>query len=95
MEANNVIEVMNPVANSVKGKMTPAARLKSLEGRTIALWWNGKSKGDVALKRVGRHMEEKYGAKCFFYIQNFPHEEDVYEVVLKDGCEAAITSTGD
>ena len=95
MEADNVIEVMNPVANTVKGQMTPAARLKSLEGKKIALWWNGKARGDVALKRVGRHLEEKFGAECFFYTQLFPHAEDVYEVVLKDGCEAAITATGD
>ena len=95
MEANNVIEVMNPVGNTVKGQMPPAARLKSLEGKTIALWWNGKARGDVALKRVGRRLEEKFGAKCVFYHQNFPHGEEVYDVVLKDGCEAAITSTGD
>jgi hypothetical protein len=95
MKSANIIEVMNPVANVEKGTIPAAARLKSLDGKTIALWWNGKAKGDVALKKVGRYLEEQFDAKCRFYHQAFPHGDGVYDVVLKDGCEAAITSTGD
>ena len=91
----NVIEVMNPVANTEKGEIAPAARLKSLEGKTVALWWNGKAKGDVALRKLGQLLEEKFGARCVFFYQVFPHAEEVYDVVLEAGCEAAITSTGD
>ena len=89
------IEVRNPVANTEKTKIAPAARLQSLKGKTVALWWNGKAKGDVALKRVGQYLEAEFGAKCVLFHQAFPHAEGVYDVVLKEGCEAAITSTGD
>ena len=95
MTSESVINIMNPVANVEKGAIAPAARLKSLERKTIALWWNGKAKGDVALKKVGRYLEEQFDAKCRFYHQAFPHGEGVYDVVLKDGCDAAVTSTGD
>ena len=93
--SENVIEVMNPVANAETGKIAPAARLKSLQGKTVALWWNGKAKGDVALRKVGQLLEESFGARTVFFHQQFPHDEGVYDVVLKAGCDAAITSTGD
>ena len=95
MASESIIEVMNPVATIEKGKIVPAARLKNLEGKTIALWWNGKAKGDVALRKVGHYLEEQFDAKCRFYHQAFPHGDGVYDIVLNDGCEAAITSTGD
>ena len=93
--AESIIEVLNPVANAETGQIAPAARLKSLQGKTVALWWNGKAKGDVALRRIGQLLEEKFGARTAFFHQAFPHDEGVYDVVLKAGCEAAITSTGD
>ena len=41
--------VMNPVAKvETEAAITPAARLACLESKKIALWWNGKSKGNVA-----------------------------------------------
>ncbi len=95
MNETTRIEVRNPVANTEKAKIAPAARLKGLEGKTVALWWNGKAKGDVALNRVGKYLEETFGAKSVLFHQAFPHEEGVYDAVLKEGCEAAITSTGD
>ncbi len=95
MAEKKMIEVRNPVANTEKAKIVPAARLQSLEGKTVALWWNGKAKGDVALNRIGKYLEEEFGARCLLFHQAFPHEEGVYDVVLKEGCEAAITSTGD
>ena len=91
----NVIEVMNPVANAETGKIAPAARLKSLQGKKIALWWNGKARGDVALRKVGQLLEENFGVQTAFFHQQFPHDEGVYDVVLKAGCDASITSTGD
>ena len=89
------IEVRNPVANTDKAKIAPAARLQNLEGKTVALWWNGKAKGDVALNRVGKYLQKTFGAKTVLFHQAFPHEDGVFDVVLKEGCEAAITSTGD
>ena len=93
--SEKVIEVLNPVANIDKGKTTLAPRLQSLEGKTIALWWNGKAKGDVALRKLCELLERKYNTRNVFFHQPFPHEEDVYDPVLKAGCDAAIGSTGD
>ena len=40
--------VMNPVAKvETEAAITPAARLTCLEGKKIALWWNGKSKATL------------------------------------------------
>jgi hypothetical protein len=91
-----VIEVRSPVANLDKGEtIPPAARLKSLKGKKIALWWNGKARGDVALQRVGELLESRFGAKCMMLGTPYPHGEDAYEPLLKAGAEAVILTTGD
>ena len=50
--------VMNPVAKvETEAAITPAARLTCLEGKKIALWWNGKSKGNVALNTIAERLK--------------------------------------
>ena len=55
------LEVRNPVALAKVGKAVLAPRLSSLDNTRIALWWNGKAGGDVALNRLGQLLEGKFG----------------------------------
>ncbi len=42
------VTIVNPVAKFDDGTITPAASVPDLRGKKIALWWNGKAKGDIA-----------------------------------------------
>ena len=54
------LEVRNPVALAKVGKTVLAPRLSSLDNTRMALWWNGKAGGDVALNRIGQLLESKF-----------------------------------
>lgn len=59
--------VMNPVAKvETEAAITPAARLACLESKKIALWWNGKSKGNVALNTIAERLKKDYNAETVF-----------------------------
>ena len=95
-KAQNVsVEVINPVAKFDLGTITPAASLASLEGKKIALWWNGKAKGDIALKTIAARLKKEYNVESELFTQGWPHGDEVYARVAEAGCEAAIATTGD
>jgi hypothetical protein len=54
------LEVRNPVARAKVGTTALAPRLSDLKTKRIALWWNSKAGGDIALKRVGELIRERY-----------------------------------
>jgi hypothetical protein len=54
------LQVLNPVARKVEEQGSLAARLKSLEGRHIGLYWNFKAGGDAALKRAGELLRSRF-----------------------------------
>ena len=56
------LQVLNPVAESPStGENIPLApRLTSLEGKRIGLFWNLRSGGDAALKRVEELLKTKF-----------------------------------
>ena len=35
-------------------------RIKTLDGKKVGLWWNGKPNGDFLLNRVAELLEKKY-----------------------------------
>lgn len=92
---NVAVEIVNPVAQFDSGAITPATSLKSLEGKKIALWWNGKAKGDIALKTIAARLKKEYNCESQLFTQGWPHGDEVYEQVIAAGCEAAIATTGD
>ena len=95
-----MLNVLNPVAQMVPEKINPADRLDELSGKTIGLYWNMKSGGDVALKRVAELLEAKYGTiKLRWYMPAHGHAsrhsstEELDKVALD--CDAVIGSTND
>ena len=88
-------EIVNPVAKFDNGTITPAASLNSLQGKKIALWWNGKAKGDIALNAIAARLKKEYGVETELFTQGWPHGDEVYARVAEAKCEAAIATTGD
>ncbi len=52
-------ELINPEGVVTIKPIELAARLDSLEGKTVALRWNGKPNGDLFLNRIGDLLVEK------------------------------------
>ncbi len=52
-------ELINPEGVVTIKPVELAARLDSLEGKTVALRWNGKPNGDLFLNRIGELLAEK------------------------------------
>ena len=94
------LNVLNPVAQTVEEKVDPAARIDDLSGKTIGLYWNMKSGGDVALQRVAELLEARYGAiKLKWYTPAHGHgsrhssTEELDRIALD--CDAVIGTTND
>lgn len=89
------VTIVNPVAKFDDGTITPAASVTDLKGKKIALWWNGKAKGDIALKTIAARLKKDYGCESELFTQGWPHGDEVYDRVIAAECEAAIATTGD
>jgi len=59
-EAPQEWEVVNPAGVIEKSSIKPAARLTTLEGKTIVLRWNGKNNGDLVLDHLAGLLTRKY-----------------------------------
>ncbi len=53
-------ELIIPTGEIEKTSVDPAPRISSLDGKTVALRWNGKNNGDVAMNRLGELLQKKY-----------------------------------
>jgi hypothetical protein len=62
------LSVLNPVSIKREIKFTHANRLDSLNGKKIALVWNGKAGGDILLKYTAELLSEKYPNMNFEFI---------------------------
>jgi hypothetical protein len=58
-EAVQEWELINPEGVVTIKPIELAARLDTLEGKTVALRWNGKPNGDLFLNRIGDLLAEK------------------------------------
>ena len=53
-------ELVNPTGVIRQAQIEPAARITTLEGKTIALCWNSKNNGDLVLDRIAELLARKY-----------------------------------
>ena len=91
------LEVLNPNAQTEGDvKATGAAvRPKSLDGLTLGLIWNGKRGGEIALRKAGDVLKDKYkDLNVIFYNGTQPCEKKLIKEAI-DKCDVFIGSTGD
>ena len=91
------LEVLNPNAQTEGDiKVSGAARRsKSLDGLTLGLVWNGKRGGEVALKKAGDLIKNRYqDVNVVFYNGTQPCEKKLIAQAIKE-CDIFIGSTGD
>ena len=91
------LEVLNPVAE-IRGDLKPqgvSPRLATLEGRTLGLLWSGTTNGDVALRRVEGHMQERFPkVQTRFFRGEHPFAEGLLREVAET-CDGVVIATAD
>lgn len=60
MEKPQEWELVNPSGVIKLAQVEPAKRITSLEGKTIALRWNGKNNGNVVLDHLAELINKRY-----------------------------------
>ncbi|MBI2907156.1 MAG: hypothetical protein HYX92_05810 [Chloroflexi bacterium] len=89
-------EVANPVAEVRPEAIMPARRLDTFSGKRIALWWNTKSHGEIALSAAAEAVERRFQNVTFVrFTRPMECSPGPYEDVVKAQCDAVIASTGD
>ena len=95
MKEGNVLRVYKPVAQKATLRVLPAERPASLNNKKIALAWNGKPGGDVALERVAEGIQKAFPeAKFEKHFYAFPFTKPQIEHI-RSGCDVAVGATGD
>ena len=94
----HVLEVLNPVApqRGTASALKPNPRPKSLDGKTVGLVWSGTHGGDVALKRAGEMIQQRFkGVKVNFYTGgNYPTPPNILKQAGKES-DVVIGATAD
>ena len=64
------LEVLNPVAQVSVRRSSLTPRLPTLNKKRIALYWNGKPGGDIALAYLGQLLKARYSDADFELIRS-------------------------
>ncbi len=93
-----LLEVLNPVAQQ-RGLMNSLQineRPDTLANRTIGLIWSGTHGGDVALKRAGEMLQERFDNVTvnFYTGGNYPAPPPIVRQAGEE-CDVVIGATAD
>ena len=93
-----LLEVLNPVARqrAMESAFNTNPRPTTLDGKTVGLLWSGTHGGDVALKRAGEMLQERFtGVTVNFYTGgNYPSPPHIVKQAAEE-CDVVIGATAD
>lgn len=94
------ITIFNPVAESIDKTLAAASRVDDLDGKRIALFWNMKPGGDVALDETERILSGRYPTATFRRYQGdvgslVRHITYGFADTVSKECDVLIGTTGD
>ena len=94
----HLLEVLNPVAQQ-RGVVTAQSinpRLATLDNKRVGLLWSGTHGGDVALRRAGEMLQERFSnVEIRFYTGgNYPSPPPIVKQAAEE-CDAVIGATAD
>ena len=92
------LEVLNPVAQQ-RGTLSAMAinpRPSSLSNKTLGLLWSGTHGGDVALKRAGEMLQERFANLTvnFYTGGDYPAPPPIVKQAAEE-CDVVIGATAD
>jgi hypothetical protein len=87
--------LLNPVGVQEIERFQPAVRAGDLRGKRVALVWNGKQNGEVALRVVGERLTAQYPGLTTELVRiGYGIPKDQLEEI-RSGFDAAVAATGD
>lgn len=103
-----VYEVVRPLGEPTVQGITMAPRLETLDGKKVAMIWNGGFRGDESFPMIEAILRKRYPAVQVLPYSAFPlvsiaslHPEtkertlaDLRAKIREQGCDAAITGNG-
>ena len=94
------LEILNPVALVAKRSATAAARPKTLDGKTIGLFWNNKVGGNTALRAAAEALTKRHPTLKFKEYQGSVGSSNRYMTPqdlaqISSECDLVIGSTAD
>jgi hypothetical protein len=92
LEVNNPVAVQRGVLNAISASNRP----DSLDDKTVGLIWSGTHGGDIALKRAGEMLQERFeNVSINFYTGgNYPTPPAIVQQAGEE-CDVIIGATAD
>ena len=100
-------EVVSPLGLDAVGQVAGAARLDSLDGKTVGEFWNGVFKGDQTFPVIRRLLQQRFRRLTVIPFTEFPHApgsdhpakqgEHAQRMAIlakEKGCDAVISGNG-
>jgi hypothetical protein len=99
LKEDMMIQLLDPKAQPVVGKLVYAARPNSLAKARVGILWNGRTHGDGIMKRVVSLLDERYGVELVkvlkkAYIGNVAPAA-FFEEMATLRLDAAVVGVGD
>lgn len=87
--------LLSPVGAQELERFQPAPRVSGLNGKRVALVWNGKQNGEVALRSVGERLTARFPGLITRLVRiGYGIPKDQLEEICSS-FDAAVASTGD
>ncbi len=94
----HLLEVLNPVGQQrgLMNSMSISARPETLADKTVGLLWSGTHGGDIALRRAGEMIQERFDNVTvnFYTGGNYPAPPPIVQQAAKE-CDVVIGATAD
>ena len=94
----HLLEVCNPVGQQrgLLNAMTISERPDTLDNKTVGLLWSGTHGGDVALRRAGEMIQERFDDVTinFYTGGNYPAPPPIVQQAARE-CDVVIGATAD
>ena len=94
----HLLEVLNPVGRQrgLMNSMSISTRPGTLADKTVGLLWSGTHGGDIALRRAGEMIQERFDNVTvnFYTGGNYPAPPPIIQQAAKE-CDVVIGATAD
>jgi len=92
LEVNNPVAIQRGVLNAISASNRP----ESLDNKTVGLIWSGTHGGDIALKRAGEMLQERFDnvSVNFYTGGNYPTPPAIVQQAGEE-CDVIIGATAD
>ena len=94
----HLLEVLNPIGQQrgLLDAMSISERPQSLDHKTVGLLWSGTHGGDLALRRAGEMLQERFDNVTvnFYTGGNYPAPPPIVQQAARE-CDVVIGATAD